>query len=43
MICIDPFDSDIKNVHATVNMELVEADNWLKATDFLAMLLKPRI
>ena len=31
MICIDPFDSDIKNVPATVNRELVEADNWLKA------------
>ena len=24
-------DSDITNVHATVNGELVEVDNWLKA------------
>ena len=27
-------DSDINNVHATVNRELVGVDNWLKA-DFL--------
>ena len=25
------FDSDVNNVHATVNMELVVFDNWLKA------------
>ena len=25
------FDSDINNVHATVNRELVGVDNWLKA------------
>ena len=25
-------DSDINNVHATVNRELVGVDNWLKAT-----------
>ena len=25
------FDNDIKNVHATVNTELVGVDNWLKA------------
>ena len=25
------FDSDINNVHATVNRELLGVDNWLKA------------
>ena len=33
-------DSDINNVHATVNRELVGVDNWLKATDFLSTLVK---
>ena len=28
------FDSDINNVHAAVNKELVGVDNWLKAKTF---------
>ena len=28
-------DSDINDVHATVNRELIVIDNWLKTTDFL--------
>ena len=32
-------DSDINNVDATVNRELVGIDNWLKLTDFLSTLV----
>ena len=32
-------DSDINNVHATVNTEPVEVDNWLKANRVLSMLV----
>ena len=29
-------DSDINNVHATVNRELDGVDNWIRPTDFLS-------
>ena len=33
-------DSNINNVHATVNTELVGVDNWLRATDLLSTSVK---
>ena len=36
-------DSDINNVHATVNRELVGVDNWLKANNFLSTSVKLHI
>ena len=36
-------DSDINDVHATVNRELVGVDDWLRPTDFLSMSVKLHI
>ena len=36
-------DSDIDNVHDSVNRELVGVDNWLKTKDFLWTLVKLHI